>query len=317
MILLAVLVVFLATFLLASVAVFVASLFLQRYQQAQGTGELALFQQETGILKEETLSSINLWDALLARFDFVEGMRAHIAQAELTWTVGRLTLMMLLIGTMMLAFLSGIPWLPFWMILAISVLAGLGPYLYVLRRRAKRFARFEEAFPEALEFMARAMRAGHPFGVSLELLANENAPPLSTEIRIATEERRLGRSWEEALQHLTRRVPVLSVRLFVAAVLLQNRTGGKLSEVLERLSETLREAVTLRGEIRAIAAHGRITGLVLTLLPIGIAAMMLVVNPEYLGILLTTELGRNLLSAAIVALVAAHFVIQWIVDIEP
>ncbi|MBI3470977.1 MAG: type II secretion system F family protein [Candidatus Solibacter usitatus] len=304
--------VFLATFLLAAVAVWVASAVMERQQPAAEGGE----ENGPSLFKEEELSSISIWDNLLARFDFVAGMKKRIAQADLSWTVGRLTSMMLLIGIVALVSLRGFSWLPFWLAFLLSGLAAMLPYFYVLRRRGRRFAQFEEQFPEALDFLARAMRVGHPIAVSIELLAAENQPPLATEMRIAADERRLGMPLEQALANLARRVPLLNVRLFVAAVVLQSRTGGKLSEVLGQLAETMRESGSLQGEVRALAAHGKMTGSVLTALPIGIAAMMMSVNPGYLGTLTEHEWGKYMIAAAIAALVAAHFIIRKIVDIK-
>ena len=148
------------------------------------------------------------------------------------------------------------------------------------------------------------------------MLTYEGAPPLTAEMRVTSDEVRLGMSLDQALDHLARRVPLLNVRLFAAAVKLQSRTGGRLSEVLGRLAETMRESASLAGEVRSIAAHGKMSGRVLTVLPIGIAVMMMVVNPSYLGILADHALGKHLITVAIVCLVAAHLVIRKIVDIR-
>lgn len=305
------LIVFIATFLLASVAVMIASLVLQRQQEAQGPTEEA-----PGILKIDVLSSISLWHTLLHRFDFVEGMRIGILQAGLDWSVGRVTAMMLLIGAFTLAVLTSFNWIPGSMALAIAGLAASTPYLYILRLRKKRFAQFEEQFSDALDFLSRALRAGHPFPVSLELLSQENTPPLASEMRMTADERRLGMPLNQALDNLTTRVPLLSVRIFTAAVKLQSRTGGKLSEALGQLAETMREHFSLQGEVRSIAAHGRMTGMVLTVMPIFIAIMMTIVNPGYLAVLFYHPLGKHLIAAAIVCLVLAHIVIRRIVDIR-
>jgi tight adherence protein B len=318
MLILYVLVVFISSFLLAAIAVMVASLVLQRKQLAAG-GDLQLageFEDGPAILKLDTLSSITLWDNLLNQFDFVEGMRTRIAQSELSWSVGRLTAMMLLMGAFSLAILSEFRSLPFWMALLVACGAALLPYGYVLRRRAKKFRQFEQQFPDALDFLARSLRAGHPLAISLEMLAQEEVPPLSTEMRTTTEERKLGLPLDQALDNLARRLPLLNVRLFVAAVKLQSRTGGRLGEVLGGLAETMREAASVQGEVRALAAHGRATGLVLTALPIAIAIMMEIVNPGYLDILFETPTGREMVVVCLVALVAAHFVIQKIVDVR-
>jgi tight adherence protein B len=318
MLILAVVVVFVSSFLMAAVTVLVASLILRRKQQTSGNAlQLAAdFEDSPGIFKLDELSSIALWGSLLNQFDFVEGMREHIAESELTWSVGRLTAMMLLVGAFSLAILSGLGWLPFGLAVLLSCACAFLPYAYVLRRRARRFRQFEEQFPDALDFLARSLRAGHPLPVCLELLAQEEAPPLSVEMRKTTDERRLGLPLDQALDNLAKRMPLLNVRVFVAAVKLQSRTGGKLSEVLGGLAENMREAASIEGEVRALAAHGRVTGSVLTMLPIGIALLMQAVNPGYLNILFENSTGREMIVVCVVALVAAHFVIRKIVDIK-
>jgi tight adherence protein B len=230
--------------------------------------------------------------------------------------VGRLTAMMLLMGAFTQAILSEFRWLPFWMSFLLACATAFLPYGYVLRRRAKRFRQFEEQFPDALDFLSRSLRAGHPLPISLEMLAQEEVPPLSTEMRTIADERKLGMPLDQALENLAKRMPLLNVRLFVAAVKLQSRTGGKLGEALGGLAETMREAGSLQGEVRALAAHGRATGLVLTALPIAIALMMQTVNPGYLDILFENPSGRQMVVVCLVALVAAHFVIRKIVDVR-
>jgi Flp pilus assembly protein TadB len=191
---------------------------------------------------------------------------------------------MLLIGAFTLAVLSGLR-TPFWMDVLFACGAAVLPYAYVLKRRAKRLDQFEKQFPDALDFLARSLRAGHPLPVCLELLAQEESPPLSVEMRKTAEERKLGMPLDQALGNLAKRVPLLNVRIFVAAVKLQSRTGGKLSEVLTSMSETMREATAVEGEVKALAAHGRVTGAVLTVLPVVIAILMTAVNPGDLNIL--------------------------------
>jgi tight adherence protein B len=188
--------------------------------------------------------------------------------------------------------------------------------LYVLRRRAKRFRKFEEHFPDALDSLARALRAGHTFGTGVEIVTQECEPPVSTELRKAAAEANLGNSWEQALSNLSERMPLLEVSMFAAAVQMQTRTGGKLNEVLARLAENMREATSLKGEVRALAAHGKMTGMVLTVLPLLIAAVMMFVNPSYLTVLAYHPYGKYLISGAIICLVLAHFVIRRIVDIK-
>jgi tight adherence protein B len=150
----------------------------------------------------------------------------------------------------------------------------------------------------------------------MEMLAAEAEEPVSGEMRTTVDEWKLGMTWDQALDNLVRRVPVLDVSIFVAAVRLQMKTGGKLGEVLSKLAESMRENGAIQGEVRALAAHGRITGAVLTGLPVVIAALMFYVNPSQMTILFTHPIGRNLVVIAMLLLVIAHFVIRKIVDIR-
>ena len=308
-----VLIVFISSFLLAALAVAIASRLLERKQQ--GPTQVAE-SDGTSILKVEELSSITPWDNLLTKFDFVEIMRTRIAESGLTWSVGRLTSLMLLVGAFTVVILSNVSWTPFWLDFLLACGAAVMPYLYVLRRRAKRLDEFEKQFPDALDFLARWLRAGHPLPVCLELLAQDESPPLSGEMRKTAEERKLGMPLEGALNNLSKRVPLLNVRIFVAAVKLQSRTGGKLSEVLGSMSETMRESTAVAGEVKGLAAHGRVTGAVLTVLPVIIAILMTAVNPGYLNILFESPTGRIMVVACAAALVVAHFVIRKIVNVK-
>jgi tight adherence protein B len=311
------LVVFISSFLLAAAAVLIASRVFERKLQAEGgASQTAEFDDSPAILKVEELSSIMPWDNLLTKFDFVEAMRTRVAESGMSWSVGRLTSLMLLIWAFTMAVLSGVRWTPFWLDFALAGGAAVLPYMHVLRLRAKRLDQFEKQFPDALDFLARSLRAGHPLPMCLELLAQEESPPLSAEMRKTAEERKLGMPLDQALSNLAHRVPLLNVRIFVAAVKLQSRTGGKLSEVLTGMSETMREATSVEGEVKALAAHGRVTGAVLTVLPVVIAVLMSAVNPGYLNILFENPTGRNLVIICTVALGVAHFVIRKIVKVK-
>ncbi len=308
--------VFTSSFMMAAIAVMIATAIIERKQQEGAAGQALASEDAPSIFKLEELSSISLWDNLLNRFDFVEGMRSQIAESDLSWSVGRLTALMLLIAAFSTAVLSGINWLPFGVALLLACAAASLPYVYVLRRRAKRLDDFARQFPDALDFLGRSLRAGHPLPVCLELLAQEESAPMSTEMRKTAEERKLGMPLDQALGNLSKRVPLLNVRIFVAAVKLQSRTGGKLSDVLSALAETMREATSVEGEVKALAAHGRVTGAVLTVLPILIAVLMTAVNPGYLNILFDSDTGKNMVIGCGIALVAAHFIIRKIVNVR-
>ncbi|HML17652.1 MAG TPA: type II secretion system F family protein [Bryobacteraceae bacterium] len=269
---------------------------------------------ESPLFRNERLSSLNFWDAVLTRFDFIEILRERIAQAELNWSVGRVTLAMLLSGTVALLVLAKL--VAPWAALAGAALVAFAPYGYVLRARNKRFQKFSENFPDVLDSLSRALRAGYPLSAAMEMISTETLPPVSTEMRKTSAEANLGMGWPQALDNLSRRVPLLEVNLFIAAVQLHARTGGKLSEVLGGLAENMREAIALQGEVRSLAAHGKLTGVILTILPIGIAIMMMIVSPGYMQVLFHYPYGKTLITAAAVCLVLAHLVIRKIVDIK-
>ena len=281
---------------------------------AEEREELGFRIEPSPLLQSDRLSSITFWDTVLARFDFGALLQSRLDQADVRWSVGRITSMMLLIGVIVLAVLMRL--VPLWAAFLGAAVAMTAPYNYVLHRRTKRFQKFRENFPDALDSLARALRAGYPLSAGMEMIAAETAPPVSGEIRRTSAEANLGRGWPHALENLGKRVPLLEVNLFIAAVQLHARTGGKLSEVMSGLAENMRESNALQGEVRALAAYGKLTGLILTILPIGIAIMMMIVSPGYMQVLFNHPMGKNLIAAAIGCLVLAHFVIRKIVDIQ-
>ena len=312
MVALAILLVFFATFLAAAVAVVISAVIFRRSVHAGDAVETG----QPMLLRDETLSSISVWHELLTQVDLVGKLKLRLTEAGLKWSVGRVIATMLLFGALAAALVGDAAWLPPGTALLVGLGAATLPYLYINRRRAQRFAQMEEQFPDALDSLSRAMRAGHGFGAALEMLASETPAPLGAEFRKTCDEYKLGSPLPATLDNLSRRVPLLEIRLFAAAVTLQTKTGGKLTEVLERLADTIRDSVALRGDVRAISAHGRLTGAILTVMPIGIAILMFVTSPQYISVLIFNEHGPKLIFAALVCLVAGHLVIQRIVKIK-
>jgi tight adherence protein B len=307
---------FVLTFLLASIVVAISWMAFLKTRAEESEAELGEAGAEEGrpLMRTERLSTINFWDNLLARFDFMEILKTRIAQADLNWSVGRVTIAMALAAAVVFLILFRL--LGIWPALAGAVLAAIAPYSYILHLRNKRFRKFSENFPDVLDSLSRALRAGYPLSASMDMIAAETVVPVSTEMRKTSAEANLGVGWNRALENLGQRVPLLEVNLFISAVELHSRTGGKLSEVMSNLAENMRESIALQGEIRSLAAHGKLTGLILTILPIGIALMMMYVSPGYMQVLYYHPYGKNLITAAVVCLILAHFVIRKIVDIK-
>ncbi len=202
---------------------------------------------------------------------------------------------------------------------AVATLAcvlGALPYVLVRFKRRKRLREFEEQFPEALDFLARSLRAGHAFSVSLEMLGEETPEPLAGEFRRVFHEQNLGSPIEDALSNLAERVPLLDVRFFVSAVLLQRETGGNLAEILNKLSYIIRERFRLKGQVRAASAHGRLTAAVLTALPLVTAVALLVIAPGYLNVMAREREGRYMILGAIAGQALGYYFIRRIVNIK-
>ena len=272
-------------------------------------------EQPTVITKIETGKN-QFAQTLVEKYRLGPKIGEMLEQAGLNWQAARfvhLTIVALfagLVGTWL--FFPG----PKWVGLVVGVASGAGPYLYVIRKRKARLKKFEEIFPDTLEFVSRSMRAGHAFSVSLEMIHREFPEPVSSEFRRTFEEHNLGLPIEVALQKLAKRVPSLDAHFFVSAVLLQKRTGGNLAEILDKLAYVIRERFKLRGRIRAVSAHGKMTATALSCIPIAVAILMFYTNPDYVKFFFEDEVGNIMLGSAVALQLVGYFIMQQIVKIE-
>jgi tight adherence protein B len=196
------------------------------------------------------------------------------------------------------------------------VLGGLLPYSYASYMRGRRFRKFEELFPEAIDTLTRAVRAGHAFTTALELIANELSEPIASEFRKLFEEQKFGLPVRDALINLTERVPLVDVKFFVTAVMLQRETGGNLAEILDNLSYLIRERFKIMRQVRVYTAQGRLTMMLLMGMPPIIVVMMLTMNPDFIRPLFSDPLGHILLVAGITLQTIGYFVIRKIIRIQ-
>lgn len=255
---------------------------------------------------------------LLRRFEFMSRLNLILEQSGKNWTGSKLITVSLV--TLLLGAVLGWKVHPMGFAgLGAAALAGFGafaPLLLVLRKRKKNIHEFEEQFPEALDFLSRSMRAGHGFTIALEMLGADSPDPLGSAFRRVSNELQLGSSLEVALSKLVILVPLIDVRFFASSVLLQQETGGNLGEILTKLSHVIRERFRLKGAVKAASAHGRITGLVLVLMPVAVAAFMMMATPQYLTELAADHTGRMLIYGAILGQIIGYFVIKKIVNIK-
>ncbi len=252
---------------------------------------------------------------ILHKYRIHDKIQTLLEQAGLKWKVARLihACMACFIGVYLIAWqVAGLRTIGLFLAAAAAAI----PVLQVIRKRNARMKKFEEQFPESLEFVARSMRAGHAFSVSLEMIHREFQEPLSSEFKRTFEEHNLGLPLETSLQKLAVRIPLLDVHFFVSAVLLQKRTGGNLAEILDKLAYVIRERFKLRGRIKAVSAHGKMTGMALSLIPVGCGVILFYVNPYYAEFFFNDEVGHMMMGAAVGLQLIGYGIIQKIVTIE-
>jgi tight adherence protein B len=192
----------------------------------------------------------------------------------------------------------------------------MSPFIYVKVKRTRRLRKFEETFPDALDLVARALKAGHAFATGLKMVADEMDEPIGPEFRKTFDEQNFGLPLKDALANLTERIPVLDVRFFATAVLIQRETGGNLSEILENLAHVVRERFKILRQVRVYTAHGRLTGYVLLALPAFLGIALMFINPEHMQLLFNHPIGHMLLIAAIIMQTVGYFWIKQVVKIE-
>ena len=190
------------------------------------------------------------------------------------------------------------------------------PFMFLNMKRGKRVHAFEEGFPEALDFIARALKAGHAFVTGLKMVADEMPEPIGPEFRKTFDEQNFGLPLKDALENLTMRVPGLDVRFFATAVLIQRETGGNLSEILENLAHVVRERFKILRQVRVFTAHGRMTAYVLLALPAVLCIALMFINPDHMNLLFRERMGQMLLMVSVVMQAIGYVWIRQVIKIE-
>jgi tight adherence protein B len=314
-------IIFLVLFAVLMMAVGLGSRFLEMRSKKQletmlNPESAALEEVETSILVTPT--ERDPLDAFLERSALQGKIQTLLQQSGLQWAPSHL-LVAMLVGAVAGGFLGYVlqP-LGFQIasVLAFAFILGGAPFFYVRYRRNSRLKELEEQLPEALDFLARSMRAGHAFSISLEMIGAEMPDPLGQEFRALFAEHNLGSPMEVAMANFGKRVPLLDVRLFISSVALQRQTGGNLSEVLTRLAFLIRERFRLKGQVKAASAHGRLTSMVLTVLPIVMIFALSFVAPGYLPQMVKDPDGKYMIAAAIVFQILGYIIMRKIVNIK-
>ena len=268
----------------------------RRLQLMSGTAGRS---ERISILKQRRFARNDLADRLLHRLALAHRIDRLLVQSGIKWSVQQFLLWS---GTAMVAgALLAAQWpLPLALRIGLALLCSIIPMMLVKRARKRRLARIEQQLPEAADFIARALRAGHSFTNVLQIVGNELPEPLSADFRVARGEINYGVPMAEALHNMAARIPLTDLRYLIIAVLIQRETGGNLAEILTSISHIIRERLKLVAKVRVLSAEGRMSAWILGLLPFGVAGVLLLTNPDYVSILWTDPAGVKLLWTALV-----------------
>jgi tight adherence protein B len=269
----------------------------------------------TNLTRDESLSAVPQLNRLLERWTWAQRLQALLAQAGLKTKPGKFFLISAVLAAGAYIIVSKMVGIAVAAVCA-SFVAALAPFFFLTIKRQRRFQQFRKGFPEAIDLLVRAIRAGHAFTSGLELISTELPEPIASEFRKTFEEHNYGLPLRDALWNLAERVPLIDVRFFVSALLIQKETGGNLAEILENLANVIRERFKIIGEMRVRTAQGRLTALILIALPPSLLAFQVITSPSYVNVLFTDPWGIYMLLAAAVLQVIGSLLLWRIVSIQ-
>jgi tight adherence protein B len=269
----------------------------------------------TDLIKGDVTGMVPVLDKVIGQTNRGLSLTKFIEQSGVRTTVSGLMVIsigMAIAGYFLAAMFTVL--LPVRLVAAVAMAAI--PTLYVRIKRQRRFNKFEELFPEALDLMARALKAGHAFSTGLKMVSDEMADPVGPEFRKTFDEQNFGLPLKDSLANLIDRIPLLDVRFFATAVLIQRDTGGNLAEILENLASVVRERFKILRQVRVYTAHGRFTGWVLMALPGALAVVLSFINPDHMNLLFRERIGQTLIGIACVMQFVGYMWIRKIIKIE-
>lgn len=262
--------------------------------------------KDSSLLKQRMLAQTPTMDRLLLQIPRIHQLDRLLLQSGLRLSVAGflgLTLLLTMAG-FLLGLLLGMPAL---IVIVFGAAAGMLPLFYVTRAKYKRLLLIEQQLPDSLDLMARAMLAGHAFTSGLKMVGEETSDPVAGEFSIVFDEINYGISVQDALVNLATRVPSTDLRYFVISVLIQRETGGNLAELLSNISALIRARLKLMGAVRVLSAEGRLSALILTILPFALAGVIFLINSEFLSVLWTDPVGPKIVAGALMIMIFGIF----------
>jgi tight adherence protein B len=267
---------------------------MESVRKAEQRGNISL---SLKLVRDEMLSSVPAVHRLLVHWAWSSRLRDFVSQAGMKTKPAKLLLTSVVIG-LGTYLITKILYPQFPVALLAAILAAAAPFSIVAFKRRRRLRQFEEHFPEALDLLGRAVRAGHAFTTGLEMIAQESSEPVAGEFRATFEEQNFGLPLRDALLNMTERMPLVDVRFFVTALLIQKETGGNLAEILDGLAHVIRDRFRIYREVKTRTAQGRLTAGILISLPPLMALLLEIINPHYMHILFADPVGPLILSVA-------------------
>ena len=268
---------------------------------------------EAQLLRTEILSGNPFFHQLLRNFPGIQKLQLFVQQSAATITVGMLLTLALASGwfVFLLCLLLGVALV---VALIFALLAAAVPFLYIAVKRQRRFLKFEEGFPDAIDLLGRAVRAGHAFTSGIELIAKEMPAPISEEFQRVYEQQNLGLPLRDAFDNLMRRIPLTDVRIFVTALMIQRDSGGNLAEILDTLAQVIRDRFKLMRQIRVYTAQGRFSLYLLVGIAPAMGVALYFLNREYISRLFTDPMGIKFLVVGVTFQIIGYFVIRKIIQ---
>jgi tight adherence protein B len=270
---------------------------------------------ELDLLREEVMSEIPAFHRFLAGTAYGQSLQERLSQAQVKMSPA--VFIMLTIGAAFFAWIISYSTSRHTLLTIVATVGGGAlPLLYINFRRHRRLKKFEDKFPEAIDLLARSIRAGHAFSTALELIATETDEPIAGEFRKLFEEQKFGLPLRDALFNLGERVPLIDVKFFGTAVLLQKESGGNLAELLDKLSYVMRERFKILRQLRVYTAQGRLTLWLLMALPVLLLTILSIMNPQFVRPLFHDPMGKNLIAIGVALQATGYFLIRRIINIK-
>jgi tight adherence protein B len=272
-------------------------------------------EQILNLRKRDALSGIPWLNKKLLTAELGPQIQNLLHQADLKWTVGGL-LSMCAASFLVPAILVNMRFGNLLIACGVGLVTGTLPFIVVYFKRGKRFGNFQEGLPESLDLMVSALRAGHSLIAAMGLVSRECADPVGSEFKACFEEQNFGLELKNALDNLIKRVPLQDLRIVCTAIMIQKESGGNLAEVLDKTAHVIRERFRLKRQVATHTAQGRLTGWILTLLPVALAFALYTVNPDMMSILWKREIGIKLIWTAVGMIVVGGLIIRKIVNMD-